>query len=146
MTTALVAARERLDDATQNLANVQSGGFQRRIAHVGLGPGGLTVIHERDSSHGPLERTGRALDLATAGEGGFFVRDPSGAALLVRSASLTANADGTLADERGRAVLGENGPVRASSNATVDAAGVLHDGARAVRLRTAEGTTLRDGL
>jgi len=134
MATALHAARERLETATQNLANVSSGGgFSRRLARATLGEHGLSITHGVDRSSGPLERTGRALDVATTGPGGFFVRD-GGKTTLVRSASLTAVAGGGFEDERGRSVL------------LVDSAGALRDGPLEGKLRAAPGTTLRSGF
>src|SRR5579871_120165 len=93
MAGAMRVARARLDVSAANLANVSSGGFARRIAHVSLGTEGLHFSAAADSQPGPLERTGRALDLAVSGKGAFFVRH--GASVVrERSASLSLDRSG----------------------------------------------------
>jgi flagellar basal-body rod protein FlgG len=144
MAQAMHAARARLDVSAANLANASSGGFRRQVAHVRLGPAGLT----EDAKPGPLERTGRAFDLAVAGAGAFFVRDGGGRAVPERSASFVLGAGGYLRDELGRVLLGSHGPLRAEAAATFDARGVERAGSgKAVdRVRVAAGTSLQSGF
>jgi flagellar basal-body rod protein FlgG len=148
MAQAMHAARARLDVSAANLANASSGGFRRKIAHVRLGPAGLTVAATEDAKPGPLERTGRAFDLAVAGGGAFFVRGAGGYAVPERSASFVLGAGGYLRDERGRALLGSHGPLRADAAATFDARGVERDGTGTAvdRVRVAAGTSLQSGF
>jgi len=146
MAGAMHAAQARLDVSASNLSNVSSSGFQRRIAHASLTERGLHVLSRIDRSQGPLEHTGRTFDLAALG-GSLFVRDAHGATLAIRSASFTLDANGRLHDERGRVLLGERGPVRASAQTAIDGRGVLReDGAIAGRLRMAPGTTVESGF
>jgi flagellar basal body rod protein FlgG len=147
MAQAMHAARERLDVSAANLANVSSGGFTRRVAHVRLGAAGLSVSAVPDATPGPLERTGRPLDLAVAGRGAFLVRSAAGT-VPERSGSFVPDAAGVLRDERGRALLGSVGPVRARAGASVDARGTVRDAAgRAVdRVRLSAGASLQSGF
>lgn len=147
MAQAMHAARTRLDVSASNLANVASGGFRRHVARVRLDGAGIRVSAAEDPKPGPLERTGRSLDLAVAGSGAFFVRDRRGTVFAERSASFVV-AGGYLRDERGRALLAEGGPLRIDGAASFDARGVVRDGnGRAVdRLRLAPGTSVRSGF
>jgi flagellar basal body rod protein FlgG len=148
MAQAMHAAHERLDVSASNLANVSSGGFRRSIATVRLGANGLSVGVAPDPKGGPLERTGRPFDLAVAGKGAFFVRDGGGRAVAIRSASFVLDARGALRDERGRALLGSHGAVRATADTTIDARGVVRDASgRAIDgVRIAPGTSLQSGF
>jgi flagellar basal-body rod protein FlgG len=146
MAGAMHAAQARLDVSAANLSNLSSAGFQRRIAHATLGERGLSVSSSIDRTQGPLERTGRVFDLATVG-GTLFVRDAHGNAIPVRSASLTLDANGALLDERGRALLGASGALRASAGATIDAQGVVRDAGNVTgRLRLTPGTSVESGF
>ena len=146
MAGAMHAAQARLDVSASNLSNVSSAGFERRIAHATLGERGISVSRSVDRTQGPLERTGRAFDLAATG-GSFFVRDAHGHAIPVRSASLTLDANGALLDEHARPLLGTNGIVRASAGATIDAQGVVRaDGAAIARLRVTPGASVESGF
>ncbi|MBD5606439.1 MAG: hypothetical protein IAI48_15320 [Candidatus Eremiobacteraeota bacterium] len=147
MATAMRAAQLKLDVSASNLANVSSDGFARRVARTTLGPTGLATSSVRDASIAPLRHTGRSLDVAVAGTGSFSVRDSAGHAIPVRSASLERDARGVLVDDRGRALLGRDGPIAASANATIDADGVVRDDGRIVaRIARSAGTSLESGF
>ena len=146
MAAAMHAARTRLDVSASNLANASSAGFRRRVARATLTERGLVVATSLDRRQGPLERTGRAFDLAAVG-GSLFVRDPRGAVVAERSASFSLDSNGALVDERGRALLGERGPVRASSSATIDARGVVRDEGNVLdRIRLSSGASVESGF
>lgn len=147
MATALRAAQRQLDVSAANLANVSSDGFRKSIARATLTRDGLTASSRKDPTPGPLRRTGRAFDLATAGEGGFFVRTSGGAVVEARSRAFDRDARGRLVDDRGNVLLGERGPVIASADATIDARGIVRDaGTPVARVRTAPGTALQSGF
>ena len=149
MAQAMHAARARLEISASNLANVSStAGFRRSVARVHLGPEGLSVSSAADTKPGPLERTGRSWDVAVAGNGAFSVRGTGGAIESERSASFVADGEGVLRDERGRALLGLRGVVRAGWADAVDARGVVRDasGKAVEQLRLAPGTSLRSGF
>ena len=146
MAAAMHAARTRLDVSASNLANASSAGFRRRVARATLTERGLVVATSLDRRQGPLERTGRTFDLAAVG-GSLFVRDPRGAVVAERSASFSLGPNGALVDERGRALLGERGPVRASSGATVDVRGVVRDEGNVLdRIRLSSGASVESGF
>ena len=147
MATAMHAEKTRLDVSAENLANVSSDGFRRSVVHAALTPSGIATATAADPTPGPLRHTGRALDLATTGNGGFFVRDAGGALACERSASISPDAQGRLVDEHQRVLLAAGKPVVASSQATVDERGFVHDGGRVVaRLTLAPGTTVQSGF
>lgn len=147
MASAMHAAKSRLDVSASNLANVSSAGFRRHVSHATLTARGVVASSTTDASQGPLVRTGRAFDLATAGDGGFAVRDRTGAVRESRSGSFVRDARGELVDDRGAVLLGTRGPIVASADATIDSRGVVHDtGGDAERIRLRPGTTLESGF
>lgn len=147
MATALAAAKERLDVSAANLANVSSDGFQKSVVRASLTRGGLIATSRLDPTPGPLRRTGRPFDLATAGDGGFFVRTPGGTVEIARSRSFDRNAAGRLVDDRGCVLLGTHGPIVARADATIDARGIVRDAGGGVdRIRTTRGTALQSGF
>jgi len=147
MATALQAAKARLDVSASNLANSSSDGFHKSLGRATLTRDGLIASQQVDATPGPLRRTGRALDLATAGDGGFSVRTPAGATLTVRSRSLERDSGGHLVDDRGNVLLGRHGPIVAGATATIDARGIVRDAGTLIdRVATAPGTSLQSGF
>jgi len=125
----MVSAMRRMEVATNNLANVQTPGYkQDRTASASFGeqlqfeigrtletrgPLALATVPlgpQLDLSQGPLQATGRALDVALQGPG-FLVLDTPNGPRYTRDGSLTVAADGTLTTSTGGVVLGENGPL-----------------------------------
>jgi flagellar basal-body rod protein FlgF len=140
------AMKARLDVAAGNLANASSDGFRRSVAHATLTPHGVVTTSTLEERQGPLRRTGRALDVAVAGEGGFVV-SAGGKHVVVRSASLERNASGYLCDAAGRLVAGQHGPIRASADAVIDDRGVVRDGGAIVgRMRLSGDASLTSGF
>ncbi|MBD5633664.1 MAG: hypothetical protein IAI49_04210 [Candidatus Eremiobacteraeota bacterium] len=147
MATAMHAAQAKLDISASNLANVSSDGFHKRLARVSLTESGLVTSATTDATQPPLRHTGRALDIAIAGTGGFAVRDAQGRVVPERSASLERNVRGELVDERGRVVLGRHGAIVASADATIDTRGIVRDGgAVAGELMLGPGASLQSGF
>lgn len=60
----MVAARTRLEIATENLANVSSGGFRRAVARGLLTPSGVSVARERAS--GGVDAIAEMIDVLAA--------------------------------------------------------------------------------
>lgn len=118
---AMVAARTRLEIATENLANVSTDGFRRIDARGFLTALGVTIVRQRSGEGGALRHTGRDFDLAILGGGAFRVRDSAGRVSETRGGAFIHEADGTLHDGRGRVVLGLHGPLRVPSGGIVDA-------------------------
>jgi len=148
MATAMHAAQARLDVSASNLANVSSSGFQKRVVRAALTSRGLVASARVDGTPGPLERTGRAFDLAVANGGRFFVRDAGGRDVTARSASFVRNGRGNLADATGRLLLGAHGPLVIAPDATIDSRGSVRDrnGAEVGRVRVQSGTELQSGF
>ncbi len=134
---AMVAARTRLDIATENLANVSSGSFRGYVARGRLTAHGVTIARRIATRQGGLTRTGRALDFAIVGPGAFRVRSGDGRIERTRDGALTRAADGTLRDRRDRVVLGARGPLHLPPGARI-----AHDG----RVRLAGRTLDRIAL
>lgn len=147
MATAMHAMKSRLDVSAANLANVSADGFHRRVSRTTLTTAGLVASTAIDMRPGPLRRTGRALDLATAGSGGFVVRNAAGALASARAGSFSRSTSGALADERGNVLIGRHGPIVVSADATIDARGIVRDGGIEVdRVRSKAGTSLQSGF
>jgi flagellar basal-body rod protein FlgF len=148
MATAMHAAKARLDVSASNLANLSSDGFHRRVARAVLTRAGLVTTSVADPAPGPLRHTGRSFDLAAVG-GPLHVRADGAREECSRSASFARDAAGRLRDERGRALLTAGGvPVTVTADATIDARGVVRDGAgrSLAQLRLAPGTTVQSGF
>jgi len=117
----MVAARTRLEIATENLANVSTDGFRRIDARGFLTALGVTIARRTSGEGGALRHTGRDFDLAILGRGAFRVRDSAGRVSETRAGGFIREADGTLHDCRGRVVLGLHGALRVPSGGIVDA-------------------------
>jgi flagellar basal body rod protein FlgG len=142
MASAMRAAQAQLDTATHNLANVSSDGFRRLRAALTLTPAGLTVKESTDAAQGGIRETGRPLDLALLGPGAFRLTG----GIATRDGAFVRNRDGLLADQQGRLLLGDHGPIAFPATATVGADGTIRDGTRAIaRLPLPGGTTVRSG-
>jgi flagellar basal-body rod protein FlgF len=133
---------QRHEVLANNLANVTTTAFKRD--DVMSAPDGVTVqpglfgpnlvytgqglLHYTDHSQGPLQHTGRALDLALDGSGFFVVDTPAGQR-YTRSGTFTLAADGTLVTGDGAPVLGVAGRITLpSSDFTVSGRGEIRAG------------------
>jgi flagellar basal-body rod protein FlgG len=123
--TGMMAQQRRIEVIANNLANVNTTSFKRSRAHfedllyqtvqgpgvggagqgttdpVQVGRGTRLAAVQRVQGQGPLEPTGRPLDLAIEGEGLFRVQLPDGATAYTRDGSLSISADGTLVTHGG---------------------------------------------
>jgi flagellar basal-body rod protein FlgF len=134
----MVSEMARQDLIANDLANASTPGYKADRAVQGsfgdlllsntatgatVGPLGLGSRIERqvtDLTAAPVKETGEPLDFAAEGDGFFAVQTAQGMR-YTRNGQFTATAQGTLADQRGNAVLGQNGqPVRVGANGTVD--------------------------
>jgi flagellar hook-basal body protein len=146
---AMVAARARLEIATQNLANVSTDGFERIAAQGSLTPEGVTIARRPDAlTHGALRRTGRDFDLAIVGEGAFAVNDAAGRRSLTRAGAFTRERDGTLRDALGRTLTAGGRPLRVPDGARVDARGciVAADARTIDRIPLPPGSKIQSGF
>jgi flagellar basal-body rod protein FlgG len=108
----MVAQQTRLDALSNDIANVNTVGYQRqRVAFRDLvynasGPGGKAGIEEgagsavttigRGNAPAPLQNTGEPLDLAISGDAYFQVRQGDGTIALTKNGQLTTDANGRL--------------------------------------------------
>jgi flagellar basal-body rod protein FlgF len=129
---AMVAARARLEIATQNLANVSTDGFRPFAARGFLTALGVAIGKERTREQGALRRTGRDLDLAIIGNGAFRVRDAAGRVCETRTGGFVRVANGILRDSAGRTLLGLHGAVHVPEDAHIDERGRVIAGQRVV--------------
>lgn len=106
---------------SQNLANVSTTAFKGALDSADAqrieGPGLPTRynVQTRDSrpdlSPGPLQSTGRDLDVAVQGAGWMVVQDAEGGEALTRRGDLQVDANGLLRTGNGDPVMGNNGPI-----------------------------------
>jgi flagellar basal-body rod protein FlgF len=144
---AMVAARSRLEIATENLANVSTDGYRKLDGRGFLTAAGVAVERSRSAAHGALRRTARADDLAIVGSGAFRLRSPDGSVVLSRNGAFTRDRNGFLLDASGRTLLGKHGPVRLADNAAIDQRGaVMRDGVELDRLALPRGSSVRTGF
>jgi flagellar basal-body rod protein FlgF len=131
--TAASAARalmQRQDGLTNNLANANTPGFRadrvafRAVPVLGEGVPTRVVSLEAtagfDESSGPIESTGRNLDVAVLGKGYIAVQLPDGGEAYTRSGSLQVNAEGVLVSAGGLPVSGEGGTLNIPAGSTVN--------------------------
>jgi flagellar basal-body rod protein FlgF len=138
----MVAEMARQDLIANDLANASTPGYKSDRAVQGsfgnmllqntetgatVGPLGQGARIERqvtDLTAAPVKETGEALDFAIEGDGYFAVQTPQGVR-YTRNGQFTAGANGHLVDQRGNAVLGQNGqPITIAADGKVPEAGV----------------------
>lgn len=112
----ILNALRRNDVAANNVANLRTSGFRAGQARsVSAATGGVTLGEvSRSGARGPLEVTGRRMDVA-AGEGFFRVRLGDGSLAFTRDGHFGLNARGEVVTAAG-ALL--DPPVTAPANAT----------------------------
>ncbi len=117
-------ARQRmlaLRSINNNLANATTTGFREDLNQFRsmpvYGPGHATRVYAMDErpginfASGPLQHTGRDLDLAIDGEGWFAVQAEDGSEAYTRNGALSIGPGGVLMNGAGRPLLGDNGPI-----------------------------------
>ncbi|MFQ5538164.1 MAG: flagellar basal-body rod protein FlgG [Gemmatimonadota bacterium] len=148
--TGMQAQQTRVEVISNNLANVNTTGFKRSRAHfedllyqteqgvqqvngtqadtvetIQVGRGTRLAAVQRVQLQGPLEETGRPLDLAIEGEGFFQVRMPDGSLAYTRDGSFTISDQGVLVTHGGYTVSpGVSVPVDATE-LTISRSGVV---------------------
>lgn len=126
----MMAQQLRTEVIAHNLANVNTTGFKRSRAHfedllyqtvqgtavvgapeaettpaIQVGRGVRLSAVQRLDTQGPLEQTGRLLDLAIEGEGFFQVQLPDGGIGYTRDGSFTISDQGTVVTQGGYTVV-----------------------------------------
>lgn len=114
------AAMSQQTTVANNLANASTAGFKaemNRFRAVQVQsealPSRAFVVDasvRSDLSQGPLQHTGRSLDVAVQGSGWFAVQTPSGEA-YTRAGNFVVDANGILRTMGGLEVQGDSGPI-----------------------------------
>ena len=115
-----------------NLANAATTGYramEHKFRAVPVqGEGAPTRAFVADASvadvfdQGPLQATGRPLDVAVLGAGWIAVETPEGGEAYTRAGNLQVNANGQLQTAAGRNVLGDGGPIAIPPDNTISIA------------------------
>jgi flagellar basal-body rod protein FlgF len=153
---AMTGAKQILEQqatTTHNLANASTTGFRaqldtfRAVPVVGSpSPTRAFVVDSTvgsDFSVGPIQQTGRDLDVAVQGKGWIAVERPDGSEAYTRSGSLKINENGVLQTQSGLNVLGDGGPISIPPDVRVS---IGKDGTvSSVLAGDAPGTTIEVG-
>lgn len=120
------AAMQRQDSLANNLANASTTGFRaeleatRAVPVQGSGASTRVFALETTIGHsdapGPIQSTGRRLDVAVKGESWLAVQALDGTEAYTRAGSLDLDAEGTLVTRSGLQVLGDGGPIQLPPN------------------------------
>lgn len=108
-------ASRSIDVSAQNIANMTTSGYKRRVAFSrileGANPAGGVpdLSSSTDFSSGKLVETGRPYDLAVLGDGFFVVRTVSQKLLYTREGQFSRDAEGRLATAGGLVLQAEGG-------------------------------------
>lgn len=130
--TAASAARAlttRQDGITQNLANANTTGFRADLVAFRAvpvrGEGATTRVQALEvttgfsDQSGPINSTGRSLDVAIKGSGYFAVQTADGGEAYTRNGGFEVNAEGVLTAYTGQPVAGEGGPLNIPAGSQV---------------------------
>ena len=117
---------QRQDVLSHNLANVSTTGFRAELQAVRAvpvrGDGASTRVYALettvgyDDASGPINFTGRNLDVAMQGKAWMGVQGLDGTEAYTRFGSLAVNPEGTLVTQNGLTVLGDGGPITLPAN------------------------------
>lgn len=146
----MIAQQLRVEVIANNLANVSTAGFKRSRAHfedllyqtvqgasvlgqpdadtlpaIQVGRGTRLAAVQRIDGQGPIEPTGRPLDLAIEGDGFFQVRMPNGSTGYTRDGSFSISDQGMLVTSGGYGLLPGISIPPEASQVTVSRTGVV---------------------
>lgn len=126
------ATMQRQDVLAHNLANASTNGFRAEMAAFRSvpvrGDGASTRAFSLESTigyderGGPVQSTGRELDVAMVGKAWLAVQAPDGTEAYTRAGALEVDAEGQLVTANGRLVIGDGGPVTLPAGARVEIA------------------------
>ena len=126
------ATMQRQDTLANNLANASTNGFRAELqafrAVPVQGDGASTRVYALESTigadtrSGPLQATGRGLDVAALGNTWLSVQSLDGTEAYTRAGSFQVNAEGQLVSSSGLPVLGDGGPISLPANAQIEVA------------------------
>jgi flagellar basal-body rod protein FlgF len=134
--TAMTGAKHIMEQqatTANNLANVSTTGFRAQLDTFRAVPVISDSLPTRafvvdstvgaDFGQGPLQQTGRALDVAVQGKGWIAVQLDDGTEAYTRQGSLRTNENGVLQTAGGLAVQGDAGPISIPPDINVSIAG-----------------------
>jgi flagellar basal-body rod protein FlgF len=120
---------EQQATTTHNLANVSTTGFRAQVdafravqVEGGALPTRAFVVDSTvgaDFSSGPLQATGRDLDVAVKGKGWLALQMPDGTEAYTRNGALQMNPNGVLQSAGGFTIAGDGGPISVPPEVTV---------------------------
>ncbi len=124
---------EQQATTSNNLANLNTTGFRAQldtfravpVQSEGL-PTRAFVVNNTigaDFSSGPLQMTGRDLDVAVKGPGWIAVQNADGTEAYTRNGALQASPNGVLTTASGQTIMGEGGPITIPPDVTVTVGG-----------------------
>ncbi len=126
------ATMQRQDTLANNLANASTNGFRAEMqafrAVPVRGDGASTRVYAlestigHDSRPGPVQSTGRSLDVAMQGNAWLGVQALDGTEAYTRAGSLQVSAEGQLVTPSGLPILGDGGPITVGLNAAIEIA------------------------
>ena len=143
-TESMMAQEQRLNQVTNNLANIDTPGYKREdltfwemifATNDDRGRVGKAVKLLTNYEEGAASATGNTLDFAINGNGFFKVQTPEGVR-YTRAGSFGLNSEGQLITPSGHLVLGEGGPITIQGDdvSLSTDGGLLVDGRDAGRL------------
>ena len=143
------AAMQRQDVLSHNLANVSTTGFRAEMASFRAvpvrGDGASTRVYALESTpghseaSGPVQSTGRALDVAVSGRAWLAVQALDGSEAYTRGGALDVDPEGQLVTRSGLPVLGDGGPITVPANAQID---IAADGSVSAKVGNGKAQTL----
>jgi flagellar basal-body rod protein FlgF len=120
------ATMQRQEVVSHNLANASTTGFRAELAAFRavpvIGQGASTRVYALESTAGynaepgPVQATGRSLDVAMKGNAWLAVQGLDGTEAYTRAGSLDVNTEGLLTTSNGLTVLGDGGPITIPAN------------------------------
>ena len=126
------AMLQRQEVLSNNLANATTNGFRAEMAAFRAvpirGQGASTRAYALESTigydgrGGPVQNTGRDLDVAMKDNAWLAVQGLDGVEAYTRAGALDVNAEGQLVTASGRAVVGDGGPITLPAGARVEIA------------------------
>lgn len=110
---------QRQDVIAQNLANVSTSGYRAAMFAARAVPAGASQTRAlaqestvgADFSGGPIQRTGRELDVAMEGNAWLAVQGRDGREAYTRAGALQTDQNGVLRAPGGFVVMGDGGPI-----------------------------------
>ena len=126
------ATMARQDNVTNNLANANTPGFRadlvafRAVPVRGEGATTRVVSLEAsagfDEQTGPIQTTGRSLDIALKGAGYIAVQAPDGSEAYTRDGGMEVTSEGVLVTRGGLPVAGQGGTLTVPADSQIEIA------------------------